>query len=105
VGRQIFDRLAGIESDRIRASCLQQLGRHWGAPVGVNAGAATGATIYMYACWVRALTQAEAALLSTDPYCFLIWPEDDLYARLMSGHTLGRVPYNPLPQWAPLLMH
>jgi hypothetical protein len=39
--------------------------------------------VYFYAIWqARALSAADARLLHNDPYCFLIFPEDDVFALL-----------------------
>ena len=44
--------------------------------------------IYYGAIWKnRALSQAEAVQLHTDPYCFLIWPEEDVFWGQRVGTT------------------
>ena len=44
-----------------------------------NATTLTG-SIYWGAIWKRALTQADALQLYLDPYCFLVFPEDDVWS-------------------------
>lgn len=40
--------------------------------------------VYLYAAaWNRALTDAEMLQLHLDPYCFLIFPEDEIFATLI----------------------
>lgn len=39
--------------------------------------------IYYQASWKRTLTATEARLLHDDPYCFLIYPEDEIFATLV----------------------
>ena len=50
---------------------------------GVNAsgvGNGIDGVVYYYAMWSRDLTAVEAQLLHQDPYCFLIFPEDEFVA-------------------------
>lgn len=50
-----------------------------------NAGTGAGwaGFVYYHCCWNgRVLTDAEHAQLHADPYCFLIYPEDDVFAML-----------------------
>lgn len=37
--------------------------------------------------WNRALTSVEKERLRLDPFCFLIWPEDDLFALMVAAGT------------------
>ena len=41
--------------------------------------------IYYGAVWNRTVTSAEAFLLHNDPYCFLIYPEDEMFASLVGA--------------------
>jgi len=48
-------------------------------------GGAGNGLVYYYAGWNRVLTAAEALLLHSDPYCFLIYPEDEIFATLVGA--------------------
>lgn len=51
-------------------------------------------TIYYGALWKnRALTAAEARLLHDDPYCFLIYPEDEMFAELVGAVAVASAPF------------
>ena len=54
-------------------------------------GGAGNGLVYYYAGWNRVLTSAEALLLHTDPYCFLIYPEDEMFAELVNIAAAGNV--------------
>jgi len=51
--------------------------------------------IYFAALWNRTITAAEARQLHDDPYCFLIYPEDEIFASLV-GVTAA-----PTTAWVP----
>lgn len=53
--------------------------------IGTDGGGPNGyqGWVYYGAFWNRLLTQAEATLLHLNPYCFLIYPEDDIFAELV----------------------
>lgn len=66
--------------------------------IGGNSNGPGGISGYLpyYAAWARALTAADNFQLHNDPYCFLIYPEDDIFPALSapSGTTLieGKIP-------------
>lgn len=47
--------------------------------------------VFYGAFWNRALTAAEALLLHQDPYCFLIYPEDEMLATLVGVSGGGTI--------------
>ncbi len=52
--------------------------------VGGNSGSGgINGFVYYVAQWNRTLTAAEASLLHGDPYCLLIYPEDEMFATLV----------------------
>ena len=56
--------------------------------------------IYYGALWKgRALTASEARLLHDNPYCFLIYPEDEMFAENVGLTTTGIFPLGP--SWEP----
>lgn len=52
------------------------------AGAAANGGGSNGFVFY-FAGWNRVLTAIEAKLLHSDPYCFLIYPEDEVFATLV----------------------
>jgi len=46
-------------------------------------GNTTAGFIHYGALWRRKITSAEAMQLHKDPYCFLIYPEDEMFATLV----------------------
>jgi hypothetical protein len=67
-----------------------------GTDVGWSASAteSNAAIVYFGAVWLRALSATEAAQLYQDPYCFLIYPEDEMFATLVGIATITSLPYN-----------
>jgi hypothetical protein len=57
-----------------------QLCINTGAAGSLNGTGGAAGFVYYFAGWQRALTAAEARQLHDDPYCFLIFPEDELWA-------------------------
>jgi hypothetical protein len=55
--------------------------------IACNSGANVQITgqVFWGGLWDRALTAAEVAVLHQDPYCFLWYPEDDLFATVLVG--------------------
>jgi hypothetical protein len=55
----------------------------------INSGQTFGNSIngfvYYFAMWGRAISASEALLLHEDPYCFLIYPEDEMFATLIGA--------------------
>ncbi len=71
---------------------------------GGGAGGASDVTHLAIAGWDRALSAAEVLQWSLDPYCFLIYPEDEMFATLVGAvGAAANIPYNPWPQAAPIL--
>lgn len=71
-----------------------------GQQININAGAGNGSFggglngfAYYFAGWNRILTISEARLLHNDPYCFLIYPEDEMFATLVGAG------FNPATAW------
>lgn len=54
-------------------------------PGGTGIGASLDFTAMYFAAWRRALTPAETLQLHLDPYCFLIFPEDEIFATLVGA--------------------
>jgi hypothetical protein len=57
---------------------------------------ACAVSINLTAAWTRTLTPDEALVLAADPYCFLIFPEDELMRSLV-GRTPGGMFMIPVP--------
>lgn len=56
-----------------------------------NFGGGLNGYIYYWAGWNRILTAGEASLLHADPYCFLIYPEDEIFATLVGTTVVAAV--------------
>lgn len=50
------------------------------APASLNVTGVNG-KVFFGAIWTRTLTAQEAFILHNDPYCFLIYPEDEIFAQ------------------------
>lgn len=72
----------------------------------INSGQTFGngivGAIPYFAMWGRQLSAAEFLLLHQDPFCFLIYPEDEMLSMLV-GALPGFNPYNPWSQRAPIM--
>ncbi len=63
--------------------------------VGGNSGSGgINGFIYYVAQWNRTLTAAEASLLHSEPYCFLIYPEEDMLAERVGVTASVALPFN-----------
>jgi hypothetical protein len=69
------------------------------ATASINAGQTFGTSfqgfVPYYAMWSRALSAAEMMLLHQDPYCFLIYPEDEMFSTLVGAAA----PLAPSQSW------
>jgi len=65
------------------ATTGQQVNFNTGTANAQNFGGGLNGYIYYWAGWNRILTPGEASLLHADPYCFLIYPEDEIFATLV----------------------
>lgn len=50
-------------------------------------------SVFWGGTWNRSLTDAEALQLHLDPYCFLIYPEDEMFAMLVGAAAAAVTPY------------
>lgn len=61
----------------------------------INAGQTFGnginGFVFYFAMWGRALTAQEVLLLHQDPYCFLIYPEDEMFASLIGVQAAAAI--------------
>lgn len=58
---------------------------------GGNSQGGLGGFLYYWAGWNRPLTAIEARLLHDDPYCFLVYPEDEIFATLVGAAAAADV--------------
>ena len=66
---------------------------------GASGGNTVPGWIYYGALWDRAITAGEALQLHLDPYCFLIYPEDEMFASLVG--PAAAVVTSPTWGWEP----
>ena len=63
------------------------------APATANASNGVNGWIFYGAVWNRTLTANEAFILHNDPYCFLIYPQDEIFATLQGHFPAFRQPW------------
>lgn len=54
-----------------------------GTPGAATSGGGTNGFVYYFVGWNRVLTNSEANQLHYDPWCFLIYPEDEMFSTLV----------------------
>jgi hypothetical protein len=90
----------------VATSCVPVINSDSSGAVFYVGGGVAGLCGYLFygAFWKRPLTAGEVLQLHEDPYCFLIYPEDEIFAMLVGASAAaGYVPYNPWPQLGPML--
>jgi len=83
------------------ATTSQQVNFNSGTASSVNFGGGWNGFVHYWAGWNRVLSAAEAGLLHSDPYCFLIYPEDEVFNTLVGVvAAAAALPFNTL--WVPV---
>jgi len=63
-------------------------------------GNTTSGFLYYGALWTRALTASEALQLHLDPYCFLIYPEDEIFSTIVGSVVTAPQTFTFGPRWS-----
>lgn len=102
--------LSAVNSGVVTAGKIGAFTINNGTPVGNNDSGGLGGqngSLPFYAAWNRALTASEFLQIHLDPYCFLIFPEDEMLAERVGAAAAGATPslswQNPLSP-APLIV-
>jgi len=83
----------------VNAITAQQVNFNTGQAGAAAFGGGLLGFVYYYAGWTRALTAFEALQLHSDPYCFLIYPEDEVFATLVGATAAPTTNFFGFPDW------